>query len=588
MSDWTERFAAAPTGPDKVLPLGEAIRRGVQPGATLHFAFTHNRASAAMAELLRQFRGTSPHFTLAHMFTAGPAVALLTEGLVDHLITTLVCEPYPAPAPSRPAQRAASQARFSIEHWSVLSYVARLEAAARGLPFLPVRSLAGTSMAQENEGRVRAHPIDDTTEVEALAPDVSFVHAPCADRFGNTLLAPPLGEGVWGALAARRGVVVTAERLVEPEVIRRHSHLPAIPASHVRSVSVVPFGAHPAGLAAAGIEGVEPYGDDVAFYSVGRRAGRSEDTWQAWVDEWLAGPTSHDDYLGRVGAARLLWLAGKARPDSWRAELLTAQRSLPHRRSPTATERMIVTAANLLVEKVSGREHRAILSGMGTANLAAWLAHAQLARDADGPAPALVAEIGLYGYMPRPGDPFLFNFRNLATCALAAGSQDSLGLFVGGAQARCLGSLGAGQVDATGAFNSTRLGDGTLLVGSGGANDVASSAEEVVVTLPASRDRLVEELPYITGPGERVTAVVTDRGVFEKPRGAERLCLTRLVGPDEPSDRASHEEHVRALRDEVGFTFEVSPHLDVTPDPTEDELHHLQLFDPDRSFLGPE
>jgi len=574
-TDWASRFDEAPMGPDKVLPLGEAIRRAVEPGATLHFAFAHNRASAAMAELLRQFRGTSPGFTLAHMFTAGPAVALLTEGLVAHLITTLVCEPYPAPAPSRPTQRAASAGQFTIEHWSVLSYIARLEAAARGLPFLPVRSLLGSTLADENQDQLRVHPTDETVEVAALTPDVSFVHAPCADRFGNTLLAPPLGEGTWGALAAKRGVVVTAERLVEPEVIRRHSHLPAIPSSHVRSVSVVPFGAHPAGLATAGIEGVEPYGDDVAFYGVGREAGRTDGAWRAWVDEWLTQTTSHDDYLGRVGAERLLWLKGKARPDSWRSELLTAQRALSGPRAPTATERMIVAAADLIAHKVEASEHRSVLSGMGAANLAAWLAHAQLDHAAS--SCALVAEVGMYGYAPRPCDAFLFNFRNLATCTLAAGSQASLGLFVGGAQARCLGSLGAGQVDATGAFNSTRLGDGTLLVGSGGANDVASTADEVVITIPASRSRLVEQLPYVTAPGTRVTAVVTDRGIFEKPRGAERLRLTRLVGAGD----------VRALRDAAGFSFEVADDLDVVPEPTAESLERLHLFDPSRSFLGP-
>ena len=162
-----------------------------------------------------------------------------------------------APAPSRPARRAIAKHGICVEHWSVLSYAARLEAAARGFSHLPVRSLVGSSLAEGKQGQIRVHPNDGTVEVGALTPDLSFVHAACADRFGNTLLAPPLGEGLSGSLAAREGVMVTVERLVEPEVIRRHAHLPAIPASHVRSVSVVPFGAHPAGVAVAGIEGVE-------------------------------------------------------------------------------------------------------------------------------------------------------------------------------------------------------------------------------------------------------------------------------------------------------------------------------------------
>ena len=49
-------------------------------------------------------------------------------------------------------------------------------------------------------------------------------------------------------------------------------------------------------------------------------------------------------------------------------------------------------------------------------------------------------------------------------------------LMVGGSGARCLGSLGAGQVDRWGRFNSTQLEDGTLLVGSGTAGNFSSKS----------------------------------------------------------------------------------------------------------------
>ena len=293
----------SPVGPDKVLPLEDAIERWVRPRTTLHFAFTHNRPAASMAALLRRFRGTSPGFTLAHLFTAGPAIAMLSEGLVRKLVTALVLEPYPAPAPSRPARRALANGDLELEHHSVLSYVARLQAAALGLPGLPVRGPAGTTMAEEPPEAFRERP-DGLVEARPLVPDLSFVHAPCADRHGNVLLAPPCAEGTWGALAAREGVVVTVERLVEPEVLRRHALLPSVPSHRVRSVSVAPMGAHPAGQAAGGIEGVEAYGDDVAFYSEGRAAGRSETDWQRWVERWLLEPADRETYLARLGPER--------------------------------------------------------------------------------------------------------------------------------------------------------------------------------------------------------------------------------------------------------------------------------------------
>jgi hypothetical protein len=196
---------------------------------------------------------------------------------------------------------------------------------------------------------------------------------------------------------------------------------------------------------------------------------------------------------------------------------------------------------------------------------------------------AVVAELGLYGYNPRPCDPYIFNFRNLATCTLRTEALLTLGVLVGGSQARCIGSLGAGQVDGRGNFNSTRLADGNILVGSGGANDVASAADEVIITLRAGRTRLTDRLPYITGPGDRVTAVVTDLGVFEKKRGNERLRLTRLVAP---LLEESKEAHVREIKDRTGFDFKIVADPPVDPPAESVEVERIRLYDPERAFLG--
>ena len=89
-TDWVKRFERDTARVDKVLPLAEAVRRAVRPGMTLHFAYTHNRPTAAIAELLRRFRNADPGFTMVLLFTGGPALALLTHGLVRRLVTTLI------------------------------------------------------------------------------------------------------------------------------------------------------------------------------------------------------------------------------------------------------------------------------------------------------------------------------------------------------------------------------------------------------------------------------------------------------------------------------------------------------------------
>ena len=56
-----------------------------------------------------------------------------------------------------------------------------------------------------------------------------------------------------------------------------------------------------------------------------------------------------------------------------------------------------------------------------------------------------------------------------------------LGALVGGAGTTTIGCLGGAQIDRFGNVNSTRIEPRPFLVGSGGGNDVASTATENVV-----------------------------------------------------------------------------------------------------------
>ena len=159
-------------------------------------------------------------------------------------------------------------------------------------------------------------------------------------------------------------------------------------------------------------------------------------------------------------------------------------------------------------------------SGVGLANLASWVGVESLHRA--GVDVELIAEIGLYGYAPRPGQPFIFAGQNVPTNKLLTDVMGVLGTLVSGPGTRTIGMLGAGQIDATGAINSTYGADGSFLVGSGGANDVMSAADDVIVTVAHQEGRLVERVGYVTCPGDRVSTIVSDLCVFERRRRALR------------------------------------------------------------------
>src|SRR3972149_3124831 len=219
---------------------------------------------------------------------------------------------------------------------------------------------------------------------------------------------------------------------------------------------------------------------------------------------------------------------GRAATGAWVAELESLAENLGPDDRVTPGERMVVTAARPLGEKVGAQGYRPFLAGVGNSNLAAWLAAYQLKRD--GGDVELMAETGMVGYLPRPAEPFVFSFRNFPSSKMLTDILHVMGIFMGGRHNQCIGSLAAGQVDKHGNINSTIIPGVTYVTGSGGANDITSSAREVVVCLEQRPSRFVDKVPYITAPGRAVRTVVSDLGVYEKDDEHGELCLTAIYG----------------------------------------------------------
>jgi len=281
---WIERrFAVPVSNASKVTSLNDAIAANVRAGDAVHLGVTHARGSAGFWELIRQFGGLDPGFTLLAIQLTSPEAPLIHAGLARKVVTSWSGDSYMTPGPNGVYQRAWS-AGLPFEHWSILTFVQRLAAGARGLPWTTTRSLAGSSMESNEDVRV---DIDGTVVIPALVPGVSIFHAPAADARGNVLFSPPLMENVWGALAARRGAIVTVDRVVDEDFIRAHAHMTRIPAAAVRAVVEAPLGAHPGGLLPTGIEGVEGYGEDYEFWTEIRAASKDPALMDAWIKEWI-------------------------------------------------------------------------------------------------------------------------------------------------------------------------------------------------------------------------------------------------------------------------------------------------------------
>jgi len=582
-----DRFAAFSLveheGPDKRATFAEAVGRFVRPGMTLELAVTLARPNAWIHELIRAFRGTQPGFTLVTLSLSANASLLVQVGLASRAITTFCGDAYPSPSPNGLLRRAIQSGRLAVENWSILTLPLRLKAAAMRVPELPTHSLVGSSMAVENAHAFTVR--DGVGWVKPLAPDVTLIHALAADRSGNAVLAAPRGGGHFGALAAREGVLLSVEKIVSTEWIRRHAHLGFLPGAIVRAVVEAPLGAHPA-ASWPGDTGIDGYADDYAMLGELHDVARSPAAADEWIREWLVETVDHAGYLNKLGEERIAGLRARAGGESWRSQIehhgaAGAEGERVGARPASPVERQVVEAA-VEIERLAAEEGCAtILAGIGNANLAAWLAKRRLA--ARGLDVALIAELGMFGYEPRPFDPFVFATHNIATATWLADVETLMSMVLPSERMPCVGAIGAAEVDRLGNVNTTRLADGTPITGSGGGNDIASAARAVVVTAALAPGRFREKVGYVTSPGSRVRAVVTERGTFVKQRGDEPLRLQSYVPL---AALTTAEDHVREIQALVAWKLEVMPDLRPVPEPNSAEVDTLRLFDPERHFLG--
>ncbi|MGH9090689.1 MAG: hypothetical protein ACRDZR_04790, partial [Acidimicrobiales bacterium] len=377
-------------------------------------------------------------------------------------------------------------------------------------------------------------------------------------------------EGVWGAWAARRGVVATVERVVDD--LDGLGHRVLVPAHRVLAVVEAPYGAHPGGCYAPGLP-VQSYGEDIPFWVEAARAARHD--FGAFARTYALDPVDHEAYLAAVGAERLAWLAGRSDPASWKED--ADAHPLPVDEPASRWEVAAGLAAREVERTVEREGADAVLAGAGVANLAAWVAVGR-ARAA-GREVRLTAELGLWGYHPTPADPYIFNHRVFPGTPFLSDASTVLGMVVGGPGTTVVGCLGAAEVDRHGNLNSTELAGGRFLVGSGGANDVASRAAACVVVTLARPERLPAEVAYVTSPGARVTSVVTDRGVLRRLDGVLRVAAV-------PAGEGTVAERVGDFLAACGWAPDVAPEVEELDPVSEPEVLALREYDRQRLFLS--
>ena len=232
----------------KVMGLKEAIAKFVHDGDYLAVGgFGANRTPiAACHEIVRQGRKSMAFAgkTATHDFQ------ILAAGEVFNRVDIAYIVGLEARGLSPCARKYMESGTVEVCEWTNYGLAARLKAAAMGVPYVPARNILGTDTFKYSGAKIVACPFTGKrlTLLPALYPDVGIIHVHEADVYGNARIRGILIMD--GDLSkAAKHLIITTERLISNDEIRRDPTITSIPFYLVDAVCEVRYGAYPGTMA---------------------------------------------------------------------------------------------------------------------------------------------------------------------------------------------------------------------------------------------------------------------------------------------------------------------------------------------------
>ncbi|MHA1576104.1 MAG: CoA-transferase subunit beta [Candidatus Thorarchaeota archaeon] len=230
-----------------------------------------------------------------------------------------------------------------------------------------------------------------------------------------------------------------------------------------------------------------------------------------------------------------------------------------------------------------------VFGGTGLPLLAALLA-----KETHAPNSNLISEAGFIDARPKNVPLSVADTRYYLGCSAAIGLIETLG-FILQAGRIDVGFLGAAQIDEYGNLNTSYIGPyespKIKLPGSGGGNDIASSAKRLIIMMTHDKRKFVKKLDYFTSPGH-----IDGPGSREKwsmVGGGPEVVITDMCRFDFDPDTLKIRllsvhpgVTVQDIIDNVMFDVIIPDDVPTTEEPTQEQIDIMHQLDPQGIYLG--
>jgi glutaconate CoA-transferase subunit A len=284
---------------EKVMSLEDAIKM-INDGDHVASGGCHY-SRTPMASVWEMIRQKKKDITYSRSISSTEGDLLLVSGVAKRIVSSWF-SPGVTWGVSRVMRHYTEKKLAEYEEWSHMSLGLRYRAGAMGIPFIPTRVMMGSDIFPRVPVKEMTCPYtgEKLALLPALNPDVAILHTQCCDAYGNVQGRgfPFMDRDI--ALAANK-VIVTTERIVSNDQIRRDPDRTEIGFFCVDAVVEVPYGSLPH----------ECYGQyQPAFkhmdYYVKLMMGKGPEGVKEYLDEFVYAPANWEEYLEKIGLKNIL------------------------------------------------------------------------------------------------------------------------------------------------------------------------------------------------------------------------------------------------------------------------------------------